>query len=116
MKDNLIYLRQIIDYIDDIEAYVQSIDFIGFEKNGLLQDAVIRKIELIGEVAKRLSVAFWDQYREILPLAEAVSTRNRLIHQYDDIDLQIVWNTLKHDLPDLKTKLIEFLDKSGEIS
>ena len=112
MKDNLTYLQQILDYIEDIEAYVQSIDFSEFEKNGLLQDAVIRKIELIGEAAKRLSVAFWEQYRETLPLAEAVSTRNRLLHQYDDVDLRIVWNTIMNDLPDLKKKLTEFLDKS----
>ena len=111
MKDNLVYLRQIVDYIDAIEIYVRSTDFQGFETNGLLQDAVIRKIELIGEAAKRLSISFWEQYRETLPLAEAVSTRNRLIHQYDDIDLKIVWNTIKYDLPELKKKLLEFLEK-----
>jgi uncharacterized protein with HEPN domain len=114
MKDNLVYLRQIIDYIDDIEAYVKSTDFTGFETNGLLQDAVLRKIELIGEAAKRLSVAFWEQYRDTLPLAEAVSTRNRLIHQYDDIDLKIVWNTIKNDLPGLKQKLNDFLDNKRD--
>ena len=96
MKDNLVYLRQIVDYVDNIEAYVKSTDFNGFVNNNLLQDAVIRKIELIGEAAKRLSVEFWEQYRDTLPLAEAVSTRNRLIHQYDDIDLKIVWNTIKN--------------------
>jgi uncharacterized protein with HEPN domain len=111
MKDNLVYLRQIVDYIDDIEEYVRLTDFQGFETNGLLQDGVIRKIELIGEAAKRLSISFWEQYRETLPLAEAVSTRNRLIHQYDDIDLRIVWNTIKYDLPELKKKLMEFLEK-----
>jgi uncharacterized protein with HEPN domain len=111
MKDNLIYLRQIVDYIDDIEAYVKSTDFAGFEDNRLLQDAVIRKIELIGEAAKRLSVNFWEQYRDTSPLAEAVSTRNRLIHQYDDIDLRIIWNTIKNDLPNLKRRLTDFLEK-----
>ena len=110
MKNNLIYLRQIVDYVENIEEYVKSTDFEGFEQNGLLQDGVIRKIELIGEAAKRLSVEFWEQYRDKLPLAEAVSTRNRLIHQYDDIDLKIVWNTVKNDLPNLKKKLEEFLE------
>ena len=110
MKDNLVYLRQIIDYINDIESYIGSVDFSGFETNNLLQDAVIRKIELIGEAAKRLSFSFWEQYRDTLPLAAAVSTRNRLIHQYDDIDLRIIWNTIQNDLPDLKKKLAEFLE------
>ena len=110
MKNNLIYLRQIVDYVGQIEKYVENTDFQTFEQNGLLQDGVIRKIELIGEAAKRLSVEFWEQYRNTLPLAEAVSTRNRLIHQYDDIDLKIVWNTVKNDLPELKKKLEEFLE------
>ena len=105
MKDNLVYLRQIIDYINDIESYVGLTDFAAFEANNLLQDAVIRKIELIGEAAKRLSDSFWEQYRHTLPLAAAVSTRNRLIHQYDDIDLKIIWNTIQNDLPELKKKL-----------
>ena len=113
MKDNLIHLRQILDYIENIDAYVAGVDFPAFENSNLLQDAVIRKIELIGEAAKRLSVSFWEQYRDTLPLAEAVSTRNRLIHQYDDVDLQIVWNTVKYDLPGLRTKLEEFLENPG---
>jgi uncharacterized protein with HEPN domain len=111
MKDNLIYVRQIIDYIDDIDTYINRKDFFGFENDNLLQDAVIRKIELIGEAAKRLSVNFWEQYRDTLPLAEAVSTRNRLIHQYDDVDHLIIWNTVKNDLPGLKKKLLEILEE-----
>lgn len=108
MKNNLVYLKQIVDYINDIEVYMEGIKFNSFEKNGLLQDAVIRKIELIGESAKRLTASFWEKYRNELPLAEAVSTRNRLIHQYDDIDLEIVWNTIKKDLPELR-KMVEKL-------
>lgn len=109
MKDNLVYLRQIVDYVDEIERYVDKIKFEEFEKNGLLRDAVIRKIELIGEAAKRLTINFWEKYRKELPLAEAVSTRNRLIHQYDDIDLKIVWNTIKNNLPELKKKIKELI-------
>ena len=111
MKNNLVYLRQIVDYIEDVEEYINMADFEKFEESGLLQDAVIRKIELIGEAAKRLSVDFWSQYRGTLPLAEAVSTRNRLIHEYDDVDLKIVWNTVKDDLPGLKKAIQNFIEK-----
>lgn len=109
MKNNLVYLEQIIDYIDQVNAYVNGIDYEDFEKNPMVQDAVIRKIEQIGEAAKRLSETFWERYRGILPLAEAVSTRNRLIHQYDDIDIRIVWNTVQGDLPKLKAQLADFI-------
>ena len=109
MKNDLVYLKQIRDYVNEIEGYVRGVSFEEFEKSGLLQDAVVRKIELIGESAKRLTVGFWEKYRKILPLAEAVSTRNRLIHQYDDIDLKIVWNTIKNDLPALRKKILELI-------
>jgi len=104
-KNNLIYLKQIIDYVDKIEGYVSGISFEDFEKNGLLQDGVMRNIELIGETARKLSPLFWEKYRKVLPLAEAVSMRNRLIHEYDDIDLEIVWNTVKIDLVELREKI-----------
>lgn len=109
MKNNTVYLKQIIGYTDEVEKYIKSVDFKDFAKNQLLQDAVIRKVELIGEAAKRLTPAFWEKYRRILPLAEAVSTRNRLIHEYDDIDLKIIWNTIKIDLPELKKQIYKLI-------
>lgn len=75
MKSNSVYLKQIIDYIEDIEGYTGGIKFEEFEINGLLQDGVIRKIELIGEAARKLTPEFWEKYRDVLPLAKAVSTR-----------------------------------------
>jgi uncharacterized protein with HEPN domain len=108
-KNNLIYLKQIVEYVIEADGYVSGISFKEFEKSGLLQDAVIRKVELIGEAARKLSPLFWEKYRKVLPLAEAVSTRNRLIHEYDDVDLEIVWNTVKKDLPKLKEKIEEII-------
>lgn len=104
-KDNLVHLKQIRDYIDDIEGYIQEKKFIDFETDVLLQDAVLRKLSLIGEAARRLDDKFWGKYRDELPLAEAVATRNKLIHDYEEIELKIVWNTIKKDLQDLKRKI-----------
>ncbi len=59
------------------ESNLPELGFGEFENNSLLQDGVIRKIELIGEAAKRLSDSFWESYRDTLPLAEAASTRKR---------------------------------------
>ena len=63
-----------VDFIQDIEGYTNGVDFNRFGNYGLLQDGVICKIELIGEIAKRLSPDFWEQCRDTLPLSEAVST------------------------------------------
>lgn len=98
-----------VDYIEKIEGYVNGISFEKFENDGLLQDGVMRNIELIGETARKLSPLFWEKYRKVLPLAEAVSMRNRLIHEYEDVDLRIVWNTIKIDLPNLKEKVEEII-------
>ncbi len=108
-KNNLVYLKQMVDYIEKIEGYVNGISFEKFENDGLLQDGVMRNIELIGETARKLSPLFWEKYRKVLPLAEAVSMRNRLIHEYEDVDLRIVWNTIKIDLPNLKEKVEEII-------
>lgn len=77
-KNNLVYLKQMVDYIEKIEGYVNRVSFKDFENNGLLQDGVMRNIELIGETARKLSPKFWEKYRNILPLAQAVSMRNSL--------------------------------------
>ena len=98
-----------MDYIEKIEVYVSGTNFEEFENNGLLQDGIMRNIELIGETARKLSPLFWEKYRKVLPLAQAVSMRNRLIHEYADVDLRIVWNTIKIDLPELKEKVMEIL-------
>lgn len=108
-KNNRVYLLEILEYVDDIQTYLKRFDFEKFENERLVQDAVIRKIELIGEIAKRLSDGFWDQYREILPLAEAVATRNKLIHEYDDVNLEIIWNTAKKDLWKLKREILKIV-------
>lgn len=108
-KSNDVYLKEILDYMGDIESYLNNIKMDGFETNGLLQDGVIRKIELIGEVARKLSRDFWVSYEKELPLAKAVAMRNKMIHEYDDVDLKIIWNTVKKDLPELKKKIKEIL-------
>ena len=94
-KNNLVYLKQMVDYIEKVEGYVNGISFEKFGNDGLLQDGVMRNIELIGETARKLGPLFWEKYRKVLPLARAVSMRNRLIHEYEDVDLKIVWNTVK---------------------
>ncbi len=108
-KNNLVYLKQMVDYIEKIERYVDGIGFKEFKNNGLLQDGIMRNIELIGETARKLSPLFWEKYKNVLPLAQAVSMRNRLIHEYEDVDLRIVWNTVKIDLPNLKEKVEEII-------
>ena len=81
-----------------------------FEQDEILQLAVVRIIELIGEAASRVPADVRGQYPSV-PWSDIVGTRNRLIHGYDRVDLRIVWDTIQDDLP----VLIEVLSsKLGE--
>lgn len=75
------------------------------------QDAVVYQLSIIGEAANRLTSDFRNKYPDF-PIKEAVSMRNFLIHGYDEVDLKIVWKTLKEDLPLLKNIVLNILKKS----
>lgn len=110
MKTDKLTLEQMKEFITRIEDYVKDLDLAKFRNDYKSQDAVIRNIELIGEAANRLSTDFAMNYKEF-PLNKAISMRNRLIHGYDDIDLEIVWATVKKDIQDLKLILSETINK-----
>lgn len=65
------------------------------------QDAVIRQIEIIGEAGRHVSIEFQEQYPEV-PWSEMIGMRNKIVHDYFEIDIPTVWKTAKKDLPPLK--------------
>ncbi len=96
--------EHIIGAIDRIETYVKGLDQPAFESSTLVQDAVIRNFEIIGEAASRITAAdpvFSRQY-PALRLDLAYRMRNALIHGYDSVNLDVVWNTIQNELPTLK--------------
>lgn len=97
------YLGHILDAIERIEEYVSDIDEMAFLASKLVQDAVIRNIEVIGEASnniQRTAPAFAAKHAEI-PWQVMYTMRNRVAHGYDKIDFEIVWKTIHHDLPSL---------------
>lgn len=104
MNRDKTYLQDIIKAIEKINSYVEDNDFSSFQNNYMMQDAIIRNLELIGEASRRLSIEFEQNYPEY-PYAETVGMRNVLIHEYDKIDLQRTWDTIKTDLPKLKEQV-----------
>ncbi|MFC4766837.1 DUF86 domain-containing protein [Effusibacillus consociatus] len=103
MKDDRIYIAHILSSIQKIETYT-SLDRDAFVKSELIQDAVIRNLEIIGEATSKISEAFRDNYPDI-PWSQMKALRNVLIHNYMGVDLDIVWNVVFRELPDLKEKL-----------
>ena len=102
-KDNL-YLGHILGAIADIERYTQNMDFEKFSRDTLVQDGVMRKLEIIGEASKRLSPELRKTVNKI-PWKEICGMRDKLIHDYFGVDLMAVWKTATEDVPSLKIVL-----------
>ena len=101
------YLGHILDAIKQIQNYCEDIDEFTFQSNRLIQDAVIRNFEIIGEASKnveRVAPEFVAAHPE-LPLAFAYDMRNLLAHGYYKVDVNVVWKTIERDLPYLKQQV-----------
>ncbi|MGD0522961.1 MAG: DUF86 domain-containing protein [Candidatus Microgenomates bacterium] len=110
-KTNQVYLEDISAAIKLIlEDYVSGINFEEFNKDKKTQDAVIRQIAIIGEAMGKLSKKFLENHSE-LPDREAVAMRNVLVHDYDWVDTEEVWRTIKEDLPRLKETVGKILSE-----
>jgi len=113
-KDDTVFLKHILDAIDLIDDYLKDKSYEEFEENRMLQDAVIREIEIIGEATKNLSVKFRNKYSEI-PWRQIAGMRDKLIHGYFGVDLGAVWDTATKDIPSLRKKLREILKMEKKI-
>jgi len=104
-------LRDIRDSAYAIAHYVDGVTEAQFRSDFMRQDAVIRRIEIIGEAADRIIKADPDHAASFpaLPLAAAKLMRNKVIHDYDGVDPGLVWDTAKNDVPDLGRKAAEAL-------
>ena len=101
IKNDQVYLDHILEAISKIENFLSGISKSDFDKNPLVQDAVIRNFEIIGEATKKISKQFTQSHPEI-PWQEMAGMRDKLIHDYLDVDLDVVWRTVEIDLPLLK--------------
>ena len=109
MKEPKIFLQHILESIKEIENYTKGISNDKFLKNKQLQDALVRRLEIIGEAVRNLPNDFRNDYSEI-PWSEMAGMRDILIHEYFGVDLNLVWKTIKEDIPNLKEKIKEILD------
>lgn len=100
MSKDEIYLFDIYHACDLLQQFSKGIDYEVFQADVMRQDAIIRRIEIIGEAANNLSEKFKEQNAKI-PWALIRGMRNRLIHDYNEIDLELVWTTVQEDIPQL---------------
>jgi len=105
-------LSDICQAIDRIEQYIEKLSFEAFSKDQKSVDAVVRNLEIIGEAANRLPDEFKGKYSEI-EWHKVVGLRHRIVHGYFGIDLEIIWQILRRDLPELKHKVIQIMNEEG---
>lgn len=103
-----LYIGDIIEAIKRIEKYAKNLSFGNFSKDQKTIDAVVRNFEIIGEASKNIPQEIKKQYSQI-PWASMKGIRNKLIHEYFGVNFEILWKTIKEDLPPLKEKILKIL-------
>ena len=100
LDDDETRLGHIAEAAREAVGYVADIDRATFDASRPLQHAVVRCIEIVGEAAARLSPALRDANPQI-PWSRIVATRNRIVHAYFDVDMDLIWATARIELPEL---------------
>ncbi|MEQ1907106.1 MAG: DUF86 domain-containing protein [Verrucomicrobia bacterium] len=106
-KDNA-YLEDILQAAKAVQRFTKGVSREDFKGNEEKYEAVNRKFEIIGEAARRLSPETQNKFPEV-PWKLVTAMRNILIHDYDDVDLDVVWDTIQRDVPPLIARLETYL-------
>ena len=109
-KDDKVFLEHIIESIRQIEKYTEAFSYEKFSKNIQRQDAVIRRLEIVGQATKNLSPEFRKNNSEI-PWKLITGTRDIISHEYFGVDFIMIWNIIKTDIPKLKIQILNLLEK-----
>jgi uncharacterized protein with HEPN domain len=104
MKDDQAYLTHIMQAISKIEEYATGVNKEKFKTQSLIQDGIIRQIEIIGEATKNISNKTKEKHPRI-PWKDIAGMRDKLVHHYFGVDIDAVWKTVKKDIPALKKQL-----------
>ncbi len=103
------YLKDIFDSINDIESFVSGMSFEDFKKDKKTINAVVRSIEIMGETVKKIPKTLKDKYKEA-PWRKISGMRDKLIHEYFGVDVEILWETATKDIPYLKHLIKNILE------
>ena len=104
MSDDHVFLLHVRDALREAREFVEGEDYESFLENRMLQNAVMRSFEVVGEAARRISPEFSQAHPEI-PWRLMGDFRNKLIHDYFSLDIEVVWKTATEDAPVLLSQV-----------
>ena len=105
-KTDSVYLEHILESIEAVLEFSKNLNKKELSSNRLKQSAIIREIEIIGEAVKNISTNLKNKNSDI-EWKEIAGTRDKMIHHYFGVDMDIVWNIIKFNIPDLKKKILK---------
>jgi len=109
-RDYSDYLQDIMDSINAVEEFVKGMKYEDFKKDRKTIFAIIRGIEVIGEASKNIPRTIRSKYPEI-PWEDMAGMRDKLIHEYFGVDIDILWKTIQQDLPQLKILVLKVVEE-----
>ena len=112
-KDVTIFLSHILESIEKIGEFTEGISKKEFLESSKTQDAVIRRLEILGEAVKNIPQNFKTKYPQV-PWRKIAGLRDVLIHEYFGVDLNLTFRIVKKDLPDLKKKILKIKKEQRE--
>jgi uncharacterized protein with HEPN domain len=98
------YVEDIVDAMEKAQILLKGVTYDQFESDFRINFAVVRALEIVGEATKRLPMTLRDQYPNI-PWKQMADMRDGIIHGYDTVDLEIVWDVVKQDIPKIKPQI-----------
>ena len=108
MREFLDYVEDILDAMEKAKILLENVTYDQFEHDFRINYAVVRALEIIGEAAKRIPDTVRQDYSQI-PWKSMAGMRDRIIHGYDTVDMQIVWDVVKQDIPKIKPYIRKIL-------
>jgi uncharacterized protein with HEPN domain len=107
-RDPRVYLDDILDAMNKAEMFVAGMSYEQFENDLRTHYAVTRALEIVGEATRRLADSFREQYPDV-PWRDMAGMRDRIIHGYDNVNLRIVWDVVKQDIPQVRPLIEQIL-------